>query len=95
MSETPPTFPRETNEHHAFTVALDKVAITVTTGLEVAVFPDSSERPSPLPWGPSILHNGRIGFNIANLAPGAYRVFARPTDGPYRPVIDCGYFRID
>lgn len=79
------SYPRETDELQPVTVTVDGVA--TTAAVEFAVVPNG-ERPGD--WTAPYVVGDKSGVRVAGLAPGLYRVFARVTDTPEVPVIDCG-----
>ncbi|WP_193510498.1 hypothetical protein [Cryobacterium sp. BB736] len=82
-------YPRETVEFLAVTVTVD--GAPVTDNVEFCVTP-VGERPEL--WdAPTVLDN-RIGVMVQNQEPGNYRVWARVTDNPEIPVVDCGYYTV-
>lgn len=90
----PPAYPRETNEW--IPAAVTANGAPAVDGVSFAVVVDGQR---PTAWTPGIVRDlegtPTIGFAISGLAPGAYRVFARPSDPPYAPVIGCGLIYID
>lgn len=82
-------YPRETVEFQPVVVTIDGQVITA--GVQFAITA-GSERPTV--WLDPVLIGGKAGLMIDGPAPGLYRVWARVTDAPEQPVIDCGTFVI-
>lgn len=85
-----PVFERETTEFVPVTVTVDG-AIT-TTAVQFAVTDAFTER--PVTWVNAVIIGGKTGFMLQGRAVGSYRVWAKVTDAPETPVIDCGTFRV-
>jgi hypothetical protein len=84
-------YPRESVEFQPILVTLD--GDTVTTGVETQITLPSA-RPSSSGWTAATTLNGNIGLMISGLSVGTYEVWARVTDSPEIPVIDCGSFAV-
>ena len=82
-------YPRESVEFQPILVTLD--GVKVTTGVETAVLVPSA-RPTSSSWSTAYSLNGDVGVLIQNLATGTWNVWARITDSPEIPVINCGSF---
>lgn len=84
-------YPRESVEFQPILVTLDGVAIT--TGVETQITTPAS-RPSSTGWITAATLNGDIGTMVSSLAVGSWTVWARITDLPEIPVINCGTFAV-
>ena len=82
-------YPRESVEFQPILVTLD--GVPVTTAVETAVLLPSA-RPAESDWVTAYALDGDIGVLIQNLATGTWNVWARITDSPEIPVINCGSF---
>lgn len=82
-------YPRETVEFLPVTVTVDGAPLT--TGVEFTVTTDIAR---PANWAAPTVLEGAIGVMITGLAVGTYRVWAKVTDSPEIPVIECGAFRV-
>jgi len=82
-------YPRESVEFQPILVTLD--GEPVTTDVEFAIT-NMTNRPSD--WAPATVLQDQIGVMIENLSVGTYKVWARITDSPEIPVIDCGSFAV-
>jgi len=82
-------YPRESVEFQPILVTLDGVPIT--TNVEVAVLLPTA-RPAESDWLTATTLNGDIGVLIQALSVGTWNVWARITDSPEIPVINCGSF---
>lgn len=83
------SFPRET---------LDFLPVVVTTngvqvfeGVQFADVPDGSR---PLTWVAQVVDGGRIGVAVTGYPPGKRHLYAKVSDSPWAPVIDCGVYLI-
>lgn len=85
-------YDRETEEfiHPVVT----KNGVSVTANVELAIVPDNGTDGHPYAWVPAEVVDGKLAYFIQDMAPGIYRIKARATDTPARPVVDCGVFRI-
>lgn len=83
------TYPRETDELQEVTVTVN--GEPVTEDVEFSVTP---WRDRPTTWAAPYVVDGKTGVRINALPPGSYRVWARVTDFPEIPVVDCGMFVI-
>jgi hypothetical protein len=83
------TYPRETVEFQAVSVAVDGAA--VTTGVQLAVVP-SGQRPDT--WADPTSLDGKIGVMVDGLAVGYWHVWAKVTSTPEQPVIFCGSLQV-
>ncbi len=83
------SYPRETVELIPVTVTVN--GAPVTTGVQLCVTPDGAR---PTVWEAPYELDGRIGYMLDGTLQGdkAYRVWAKVTDTPEIPVIDCGSF---
>ena len=84
-------YQRETVEFQPVLITLD--GAQVTTGVEFAVIIPSA-RPVSSNWANATTLDGDIGFLVQNLAVGTWNVWARITDSPEIPVINCGSFAV-
>lgn len=82
-------YPRESVEFQPVLVTLDGEPIT--TNVEFSIT-NMTNRPST--WSAATLLQDQIGVMISGLAVGTYKVWARITDSPEIPVIDCGSFAV-
>ncbi|HJV99425.1 MAG TPA: hypothetical protein VJ617_10055 [Arthrobacter sp.] len=82
-------YPRESVEFQPVNVTQDGIA--VTSGLSFAVVADGTR---PTTFTAATVLDGKSGVLLTGLTPGTYRVFAKLTNSPEIPVIDCGYFYI-
>ena len=82
-------YPRESVEFQPVLVTLDGNAIT--TNVEFAIT-NMTARPSN--WVAATTLQNQIGVMVENLSVGTYKVWARITDSPEIPVIDCGSFAV-
>lgn len=85
------TYPRESVEFQPILITLDGTPFTTAADIEVCITAPSA-RPST--WIASTSLGGEIGVMIQNLAVGSYVVWARITDSPEIPVINCGSFAV-
>jgi hypothetical protein len=88
----PPPFQRETYEFQPINVTVNGSA--VTTGVEVAIV-ELGARPST--WGTVTTIGTAIGVMVSGTAlggVGTFEVYAKVTDSPEVPVLNCGTFRI-
>lgn len=85
------TYPRESVEFQPILITLDGTPFTTAADIEVSITAPSA-RPST--WIASTSLGGEIGVMIENLAVGSYTVWARITDSPEIPVINCGSFAV-
>ena len=84
-------YPRETVEFQPVTILKD--GEPVTTAVEFAIIANG-DRPLEADWGAAIELDSRIGVMVAALEPGPWNIWARVTDTPEIPVLDCGVFRV-
>jgi hypothetical protein len=84
-------YPRETVEFQPVVVTVDTVE--VVTAVELCILP-TGDRPVELDWQAAVELENRIGLMIDGLDHGSYHVWARITDTPEIPVLDCGALRI-
>jgi len=84
-------YPRESIEFQPILVTVD--GTTVTTNIETQITAVSA-RPSDSAWIAAVTVDGQIGLMIEGLNVGTYEVWARVTDSPEIPVIDCGAFAV-
>ena len=87
----PPPFQRETYEFLPVQVTVNGTA--VTAGVETAIV-ELGARPST--WGTATTLGTAVGVMVAGtaLGPGTFEVYAKITDSPEVPVLNCGSFRI-
>jgi hypothetical protein len=83
------SYPRESDEFEAVKITVD--GVRVTAGVELTVT-TGKDRPSD--WVAPTLLGGKIGIMTGGRVPDIYRVWAKVTDSPETPVIDCGTFAI-
>lgn len=83
------TYPRETIEFQPISFELDGLPITNNVFVAVAA---TGTRPQT--WAPATALDGAIGVMISGLAPGSWTVFAKVTDAPETPVVECGRIKI-
>lgn len=86
----PNIYPRESVEHLPVVVKRDGVQIT--SGLTFAIVPDGTR---PVTFLASVEVDGKPGVMVSGLGPGTYRVYAKMTQSPEIPVVDCGHFYVD
>lgn len=94
MSTRSVSIPRESVEYVRAVVTVD--GVEVTAGVSVAITA-ATARPSS--WTAAVVVDGHaavlVGPGTGNaLAPGTYRVWAKVTDSPEVPVVDCGLVTI-
>jgi len=83
-------YPRETTEFVPVTVTVD--GVSVTSGVQFSI---TNGQTRPTVWMESVTLDDQIGFMLtAPLTVGAYRVWAKVTDSPEIPVIECGSYRV-
>ena len=82
-------YPRESVEFIPVTVTVD--GASVSAGVEVCVTTRSAR---PVDWADPVELEGQIGVMTGGQDPGTYTVWARVTDNPEIPVIECGTYRI-
>lgn len=87
----PPPFQRETYEFLPVIVQVNGTA--VTTGVECSIV-ELGARPAT--WGTATTLGTAIGVMVAGtaLGVGTFEVYAKVTDSPEIPVLNCGSFRI-
>ena len=83
------SYPRETDEFVKVNVTANGVA--QTTGVTFCVVPSGTR---PVTFTAAVVRGPDIGVRITSLAPGVWQVYAKVTDTPYAPEIDCGAIRI-
>lgn len=83
------TYPRETDQFVEVDITLN--GSPTTTGITFAVVPDGTR---PTTFTAAKTRGQVIGVEITGLTPGMYHVYAKATDTPYAPVIDCGVFQV-
>ena len=86
---TAQTYPRESVEFLPVTLTLDGVAYT--GGFEVCIRPYDTR---PTGWVAAETVDGVKGIMVSGLTPGLYTVWARVSDNPETPVVDCGFVLI-
>lgn len=84
-------YPRESVEFQPILITLDGDPVTNAADVEVCITTPSA-RPST--WIASTSLAGEIGVMVENLSVGTYYVWARITDSPEIPVINCGAFAV-
>jgi hypothetical protein len=84
-------YPRESVEFQPILITLDGTPFTTAADIEVSI---TAQNARPSTWIASTSLNGEIGVMIQNLAVGTYLVWARITDSPEIPVINCGAFAV-
>lgn len=84
-------YPRESVEFQPILITLDGNPVTVAADVEVCI---TAPNARPSTWIASTSLAGEIGVMIQNLAVGTYTVWARITDSPEIPVINCGAFAV-
>lgn len=84
-------YPRESVEFQPILVTLD--GVVKTTGVETQITLPAV-RPSSTGWISAITLGTEIGCMVSGLTVGTFKVWARVTDSPEIPVIDCGTFAI-
>jgi hypothetical protein len=85
-----PAYERETNEFVPVTVTVNG-AVTIS-GVSLCVTAAFDER--PVTWVAATILDGETGFMLTGRPVGSYRVWAKVSDSPEAPVIDCGTFRV-
>lgn len=83
------SFPRETVEFLPVTVTVD--GVVVTTGVQFAKTTGTNR---PTTWVAQYDLDGKIGILLSGETPGTYHLYAKVTDAPEVPVIDCGSYII-
>jgi hypothetical protein len=83
-----PTYPRETTEFVSVRITLD--GQTVTDGVAFSVVPRVSGKPRPAAWVGAQVLDAKTGFMLMPSEAGDLQVWARVTDSPEVPIIDCG-----
>jgi hypothetical protein len=83
-----PTYPRETTEFVHVVVTVD--GQPVTDGVAFSVVPRTTAKPRPTSWTPAVVIDGKTGWLLQPGEPGDLQVWARVTDNPEVPVLDCG-----
>jgi hypothetical protein len=83
------TFPRESVEFLPVSIDVDGAAFD--GGFEVCVKP-YADRPSG--WAAAVVVDDVRGVMLTGMTRGVYRVWARVSDVPETPVIDCGFIEI-
>lgn len=86
----PNIYPRESVEFVSVLVTADNNP--VTSGVQFAVTKPSA-RPDSLWFDASIL-DGMTGFYTGSYGVGPWKVWAKVSDAPETPVIDCGSFQV-
>lgn len=94
MSTKSVSIPRESVEYVRAVVTVD--GVEVTAGVSMAVTAMSAR---PTSWTAAVVVDGHaallVGPGTGNvLAAGSYRVWAKVTDSPEVPVVDCGMVTI-
>lgn len=84
-------YPRESVEFQPILITLDGNPVTTAADVEVCI---TAQNARPSTWIASTSLGGEIGVMIQNLAVGTYLVWARITDSPEIPVINCGPFAV-
>jgi len=84
-------YPRESVEFQPILVTFDGTPITNANEVEVAI---TSPTARPSTWVQSTSLHGQIGTLISGLSVGTYVVWARVTESPEIPVINCGSFAV-
>ena len=84
-------YPRESVEFQPVLVTLDNNP--VTDSVEFAVL-KPNDRPQDSDWFAATLLQGETGFLTGTYGVGVWKVWARVTDSPEEPVIDCGSFQV-
>jgi hypothetical protein len=84
------SYPRETVELVPVVVTVD--GVPVTENVQLALTGVYGERPSA--WSDPVVAGDDSGVLISALDPGVYRVWAKVTDSPEVPVVECGSFRV-
>lgn len=84
-------YPRETVEFIPVTVTVNGAVII--TGVSFAVTAAFNVR--PVTFNAATILNGQTGFMVSGpTAVGSYRVWAKVSDAPETPVIDCGTYQV-
>ncbi len=83
------SYPIETDEFVKVVVTANGVA--QTSGVTFAVVADGAR---PVTFTAAKVRGSDIGVEVTGLTAGVWRIYAKATDTPYAPVIDCGVFRI-
>lgn len=83
------SYPRETVEFQPIVITKD--GVPVTTGVVTAIVAHGTR---PTTWTAATVLGLEIGVMISGLTPGTYDVYAKITDSPEIPVMDCGSFAI-
>lgn len=82
-------YPRESVEFQPVLVTLDGEPITANVEFSIT---NMTARPSD--WSAATVLQNQVGVMIVGLSVGTYKVWARITDSPEIPVIDCGAFAV-
>ncbi len=80
-----PSYPRESVEFQPVPITLD--GAPYAGDFEVAITPYGTR---PATWAAAIPVDGAKGIMITGLSAGLYTVWAKVTDTPETPVIECG-----
>ena len=84
-------YPRESVEFQPILITVDGETITSNVETQITL---PGARPSSSAWIAAVTLHGDIGLMVEGLNPGTYEVWARVTDSPEIPVIDCGSFAV-
>lgn len=79
------TYPRESTEFLEVIVEVDGEQVT---DYQVQLAP-YNERPGS-EWAAPVQADGKRGVMVTGLQPGMYRIWAKVSDNPETPVVDCG-----
>jgi hypothetical protein len=82
------SYPRETTEFVAYDIKVD--GVPVADGVAFSVVPRTTAKPRPSTWTPAVVIDGKTGWLLEPGEPGDLQVWARVTDNPEVPVLDCG-----
>jgi len=85
----PNSYPRETTEFQPLIIKKNNVIVTEGISTSIA---EHGERPST--WIPAVALGAEVGVMITGLTPGMYDIYAKVTDSPEIPVMDCGSIAI-
>lgn len=87
------SYPRETNDFQPVILELGGVRVTVAQvgSVKLSDVPDGSR---PLVWTDPVVFKGALGVAVAGYGPGKRRVFAKVTENPFAPALDCGTYLV-
>jgi hypothetical protein len=88
-------YPMETTEYVTIPIKVNRVAVTTNIEYSVVPYANIQVKPRPDVWVPAVVVDNEPKWLLTPQAtPGKLQVWARVTDQPEIPVIDCGYISI-